>query len=100
MLLIQILQEIPEQDFFLGGFIVSATRKKQQLTREPAILVSDETNLRQEETLMSCYHHLSIEERESLMLFLDLELSSQVQRYIEENLIGRFPTEAFAGTSI
>ena len=29
-----------------------------------------------------------------------LELSSQVQRYIEENLIGRFPTEAFAGSSI
>lgn len=37
--------------------------------KSPAILVSDETNLRQEEPFMSYYHHLTMSERESLMLF-------------------------------
>ena len=32
--------------------------------------------------------------------FLYLELSSQLQHHAKENLIGRFPTEAFARTSI
>lgn len=32
--------------------------------------------------------------------FLYLELSSQVQHQAKENLIGRFPVEAFAGTVI
>ena len=34
------------------------------------------------------------------LILLDLELSSQMQHHAKENLIGRFPTEAFAWTSI
>jgi len=32
--------------------------------------------------------------------FFHLELSSQLQQHVKENLIGRFPAEAFARTSI
>ena len=35
-----------------------------------------------------------------LRKFMMLELSSQVQHQAKENLIGRFPVEAFAGTVI
>ena len=59
---------------------------------------SDET---QADTIaLDTFYSLSMEPGYIYRFYFTLELSSQVQHQAKENLIGRFPVEAFAGTVI